>query len=121
MAFCKSERIHKVVANDGDTVTLEHTGRTTFGPEDGQTAEEFLAMWPVGGSWNTGGPEVGDSINTVISNDGQTCVIEHSGRSTTTAHVKDGGKWKVGEVFGISYDRESGRETVINPLCGRVQ
>jgi len=32
MAFCKSDRISKVISIDGDTVIIEHTGRTHFGP-----------------------------------------------------------------------------------------
>jgi hypothetical protein len=115
MAFCKSDKVLKVVANDGDTVTLEHTGRTTFGPEDNQTAEEFLAKWPVGAAFDTGGP-----INTVISNDGKTCVIEHSGQSQMSAFDPTR-EWKVGQVIGFSYDRESGRETEIKPVFGQVQ
>ena len=120
MAFCKSDRISKVISIDGDTVIIEHTGRTHFGPENGQTTDDFLKMWPVGASWNTGGPDVGDHINTELSNDGKTCVIEHSGHSRTTAHVNDG-PWKVGEFFGFDYERAPGKQTEIRPIDGQIQ
>lgn len=113
MAWCKSERWNKIILVDGE-LFVEYSGQSTFSPEDGQTSEEFLSIF----NPNRGPVDVGQgAINTVVSNDGSVCVIEHSGRWPWT-----GDDHKPGEIFGFSYDRVTGRETEIKPIFhGRIQ
>jgi hypothetical protein len=113
MAWCKSERWNKIISVDGE-LFVEYRGQSTFSREDNQTAEEFLSIFNPGrGPVDTG---LGH-INTVTSNDGNVCLVEHSGRWPW-----DSDDFKPGEIFGFSYDRATGRPTEIKPIIGgRIQ